>query len=111
MTSKRRAYGKKRPGLLNRILTACDHTSTVTYMGGSVRPRGSRDMSAAPQVKDISNQLVPLRNIVHSLKEAAHGNIPAGNLRRKLVRCVKSAGDAAVPSLVRALTSASESES
>jgi tetratricopeptide (TPR) repeat protein len=52
-----------------------------------------------------------LRSVVDSLKEAANGNIPAGNDRRKLVRCVKTAGNAAVPTLVKALASPVESES
>jgi tetratricopeptide (TPR) repeat protein len=68
-------------------------------------------MAAAPQLNDISKALAPLRSVVHSLKEAANGNIPAGPARRKLVRCVKSAGNAAVPTLLRALASSIESES
>jgi tetratricopeptide (TPR) repeat protein len=68
-------------------------------------------MAAAPQVNDISNALGPLRSVVDSLREAANGEIPAGPTRRKLVRCVKTAGNAAVPTLVKALASPVDSES
>jgi tetratricopeptide (TPR) repeat protein len=66
---------------------------------------------AAPRRAEISNALSPLREVQRSLKQAADGRIPAGPERRKLVRRVRSAGNAAVPSLVRALASSSEAES
>jgi len=68
-------------------------------------------MAAAPAVNDISNALGPLRSVVDSLKKAANGNIPAGYERGKLVRCVRTAGNAAVPTLLKALASSVESES
>jgi len=68
-------------------------------------------MAAAPQMSDISNALGPLRVIVDSLKQAQDGQLPVGPERRKLVKCVKSAGNAALPTLLRALASTIEGES
>jgi Flp pilus assembly protein TadD len=65
----------------------------------------------APLVDDISKALAPLRSVVQSLQQAASGDIPTGATRRKLVRCVRTAGNAAVPTLIRGLASAVETES
>jgi tetratricopeptide (TPR) repeat protein len=44
------------------------------------------------------------------LQRAAVGDVPAGSVRTKLVRRVRAAGNAALPTLLRALVSASDSE-
>lgn len=59
----------------------------------------------------ITCSLEPLRTIVESLKQASSGQVPAGTERRKMIRAVKSAGNAAVPALLRAFCSSQESES
>lgn len=61
--------------------------------------------------EDISNALGPLREIIGSLNEAAEGRIPAGAARRKLLRRLRVAGNAAVPALVRSFASPNESMS
>jgi Flp pilus assembly protein TadD len=53
----------------------------------------------------ISRSLGPLREIVRSLSLAAAGQIPRGADRRRLVRHARSAGAAALPSLLRGLAS------
>ena len=68
-------------------------------------------MAAAPEIADISNALQPLRSVVDSLRRAAGGQMPQGPERRKLVRCVRTAGNAAMPSLLRAFCSPTETES
>ncbi len=60
-------------------------------------------MSTA-QLAGISNSLAPLRDIHGSLRAAAAGSIPAGAVRTKFVRRVRAAGNAALPSLLRALS-------
>jgi tetratricopeptide (TPR) repeat protein len=59
---------------------------------------------------EISNALAPLRDLLDSLKRAAQGDSPGKPERRRLLRRLKSAGNSAVPSLVRALTSSSDGE-
>ncbi len=70
-----------------------------------------RDVMAARQPQDISKSLAPLRTVVQSLQQSAQGLIPAGNARRSAVRCVRTAGNAAVPTLLRAFSSDNETES
>jgi tetratricopeptide (TPR) repeat protein len=65
---------------------------------------------AAPRDAEICNTLGPLRDILGSLREAAEGRVPSGNERRRLLRRLRMAGNSAVPSLVRALTSTVEPE-
>jgi tetratricopeptide (TPR) repeat protein len=65
---------------------------------------------AAPRDAEICNTLEPLREILGSLREAAEGRVPSGNDRRRLLRRLRIAGNSAVPSLVRALTSTVEPE-
>jgi Flp pilus assembly protein TadD len=65
---------------------------------------------AAPRNVEISNALVPLREILRSLQKAADGNVPGGPERRRLLRQLRTAGNAAVPSLVRSLASPHEPE-
>ncbi len=68
------------------------------------------DASTGRQVDDISNALSPLRDIVASLAAARSGTPPEGNTRRRLVRRVRAAGVAAIPTLVRAVASPREDE-
>ena len=63
-------------------------------------------MNAPP----ISNSLGPLRDIHGSLRLAASGDIPAGAVRSKYVRRVRAAGNAALPTLLRALGSDNDGE-
>src|SRR5947207_919546 len=65
---------------------------------------------ATPRLSDISRSFGPLREVVLSLARSREGEIPAGVDRRRVVRQVRSAGNAAVPTLVRALGSDSEHE-
>jgi tetratricopeptide (TPR) repeat protein len=58
----------------------------------------------------ISNSLGPLRDIHGSLRLAASGAIPAGAVRTKYVRRVRAAGNAALPTLLRALSSENDAE-
>lgn len=58
----------------------------------------------------ISKSLGPLRDIHGSLRLAAAGSIPAGSVRSKYVRRVRAAGNAALPTLLRALSSTNNSE-
>jgi tetratricopeptide (TPR) repeat protein len=51
-----------------------------------------------------------LREICSSLQRAASGEIPAGAVRTKYVRRVRAAGNAALPTLLRALTAGTETE-
>lgn len=60
---------------------------------------------------DISKSLAPLREVVASLSAAANGVLPAGTKRRRMVRRAREAGVAALPALLRALTSESAKES
>jgi tetratricopeptide (TPR) repeat protein len=60
---------------------------------------------------DICNALGPLRDIVQSLADAEAGRIPAGPARKKLLKRLQTAGNAAVPTLVRSLASSNESVS
>jgi tetratricopeptide (TPR) repeat protein len=62
------------------------------------------------QSAEIYNSLAHLREVHGSLRLAASGTIPAGSVRAKYVRRVRSAGYAALPSLIRALRSESETE-
>jgi tetratricopeptide (TPR) repeat protein len=64
-------------------------------------------MAAAPE---ISNALAPLRDIQDSLKKASDGKVPIGAERKRLLRRLRSAGNSAVPALVRALASSVEAE-
>ena len=64
----------------------------------------------APRIGEISKSLGPLREVVRSLSQARGGAIPSGLERQRLVRRVRSAGPAAVPALMRALTSTNEAE-
>jgi tetratricopeptide (TPR) repeat protein len=64
-------------------------------------------MAAAPE---ISNALAPLREVQDSLKRASNGQVPIGAERKRLLRRLRSAGNSAVPSLVRSLASAVEAE-
>jgi tetratricopeptide (TPR) repeat protein len=59
----------------------------------------------------VCRALGPLRTVVASLQSAAEGHIPTGQERARVIRSVRSAGNAAVPTLIRALTSNTESES
>ncbi|MCS6914282.1 MAG: tetratricopeptide repeat protein [Myxococcales bacterium] len=59
---------------------------------------------------EISRSLAPLRDVVHSLRAAAEGRFPEPAERRRLVRRARQAGAAVLPSLLRALSSASEGE-
>ncbi len=59
----------------------------------------------------LCKALGPLRTVVESLQSAAEGQIPTGPERARVIRSVRSAGNAAVPTLIRALTSKTESES
>jgi tetratricopeptide (TPR) repeat protein len=63
-----------------------------------------------PSEPDISRALEPLRDIVDSLARAAAGAVPLGSGRQRAVRRVRSAGNAAIPVLIRGLRSLSESE-
>src|SRR5258706_7169002 len=67
-------------------------------------------MANASRVPEISNALGPLREVVDSLSRAAEGGIPAGAERRRLVRRVRSAGNAALPALLRAFASDAAAE-
>jgi tetratricopeptide (TPR) repeat protein len=67
-------------------------------------------MASASRAPEISNALQPLRDVVDSLSRAADGDIPSGAERRKLVRRVRSAGHAALPTLLRAFASEAEAE-
>src|SRR5260370_4071256 len=87
--------------LLKRILT--EVTLYVLYRIGSVGL--PRVYMATPERAEISNALLPLREVTDSLRQAASGDIPAGAERRRLVRRVRTAGNAAVPALIRALAS------
>ncbi|MSP61870.1 MAG: tetratricopeptide repeat protein [Myxococcales bacterium] len=58
----------------------------------------------------ISRSLGPLREVVASLVLARRGSPPAGTDRRRIVRRVRAAGVAAIPSLVRALGSQRKDE-
>lgn len=62
------------------------------------------------QPAGISKSLGPLRDIHGSLRLAASGAIPAGSVRSKYVRRVRAAGNAALPTLLRALSSTNNSE-
>lgn len=66
-------------------------------------------MSTAPSA-GISKSLGPLRDIHGSLKLAAAGSTPAGSVRAKYVRRVRAAGNAALPTLLRALSSDNDAE-
>src|SRR5689334_15657483 len=52
---------------------------------------------------DICRSLAPLRDVVHSLRDASEGRIPEGTARRRMVRRARAAGAAALPSLLRGL--------
>jgi tetratricopeptide (TPR) repeat protein len=65
---------------------------------------------AAPRDAEICNSLEPLRDLLSSLKEAAEGRVPTGSERKRLLRRLRIAGNSAVPSLVRALSSTVEDE-
>lgn len=58
----------------------------------------------------ISKALSPLRDLVTALHRAQGGELPDSNERRKLVRRVRSAGSAALPSLLRSFCARSEGE-
>ncbi len=58
----------------------------------------------------ISKALSPLRDLVAALQRAQAGTLPDSNERRRLVRRVRSAGAAALPSLLRGLCSGSDGE-
>lgn len=59
---------------------------------------------------EISRSLAPLRDVVHSLRAASLGHLPEGTERRRLIRRARQAGAAVLPSLLRALGSASDQE-
>lgn len=58
----------------------------------------------------ISKALSPLRDLVAALQKAQTGVLPDSNERRRLVRRVRSAGAAALPSLLRGLAAEGEAE-
>src|SRR5687767_13050790 len=64
----------------------------------------------AVEIEKISNALGPLRDVRGSLADASRGEIPSGRERQRLVRRVRAAGNAAVPTLIRALRSPNERE-
>ncbi len=58
----------------------------------------------------ISRSLEPLRDVVESLSEARDGAVPEGAERQRLLRRVRRAGGAALPTLLRGLASTHEPE-
>jgi tetratricopeptide (TPR) repeat protein len=64
----------------------------------------------AAEIDRISNALGPLREVRLSLAEASRGLIPSGRERQRLVRRTRAAGNAVVPTLLRALQSTNDCE-